>query len=477
MASAARVRVNVPISAPPRTESGGRVLYSGQPYSRQLAIAIAVSCCACTAAPTRAALSGDLTTLKAAVASAERQGQLGHGRVRQLAEAVITRELVSLAGPGVVFPELGSCSEAVTGVLRDLAEGEGELAGAAAIALIDAGVTPPVAESDAPHLPVLQARQAIGANAGTRRRAFMLHGDVEVRRAALTAAWHSADPEDVPALLEAARVDPDPESRASASWALGRVGGAAVVLGLRDLWPRATPLMRRRISEAWSMPESFDAGGERELVAVVETESSLPAVLAALALQQKKAGPRGLATAALLRALSGVDAERRLFTLLGAPWSEPELRAAIVSLASSKDAATRVVALLRLSEHTELDAASLVELRKLSLDPALSVALVARAVLARAGDASVKAGLLRDLAAPRADHRTLAAVALISLEQWSAAAHALADDSPDVRRAVSCQLLAPSPVELTPEERTSALERPFGPRSPALVPLLLPERS
>jgi HEAT repeat protein len=468
---AARVRVNVPISAPRPTESSARL-----PYSRQLALALAVSCCACTAAPTRAALSGDLTALKAAVTSAEQQGQLGRGRVRQLAEAVLTRELVSLAGPELAFPQLGSCAEAVTGVLSDLAEREGELGEAAAIALIDAGVTPPVAASDA-HTPALLARQAIGVDAGIRRRAFMLHGDVEVRRAALTAAWHSADPGDVPALLEAARVDPDPEARGSASWALGRVGGAAVVLGLRDLWPRAAPLLRRRIIEAWSMPGSFDAGGERELVAVVETESSLPAVLAALSLHQKNAGPPGLATAALLRALAGVDTERRLFTLLGAPWSDPELRAAIVSLVSSKDAATRVVALLRLSEHAEIDAASLAELRKLSLDPTLPVALVARAVLARAGDASVKPGLLRDLAAPRADHRTLAAVALISLKQWSAAAHALADDSPQVRRAVSCQLLAEPAFALTPEERTSAPERPFGPRSPALLPLLLPARS
>jgi hypothetical protein len=445
------------------------------PYWRQLTAALAISCCACTAAPTRAALSGDLSGLKAAVTHAEQHGNLGRGRVRELAQAVLERELVSLTGPGVVFPELGSCSEAVSGVLAELAEGQGEFAGAAAIALLDAGLTPPRAASQDD--PVLQARRAIGASAGTTRRAFMLHGDVEVRRAALSAARQSADPEDVPALLEAARVDPDPEVRASASLALGRVGGSTVVLGLRDLWPRAEPPLRRRIIEAWSMPGSFEAGGERELVAVVETEASLPSVLAALALLQQKAGPAGLATAALLRALRGADTEARLFALLAAPWSEPELRAAIVSLAASKDPASRVLALLRLTEHAAVDAAGLAELRKLSLEPTLPVALVARAILARAGDASVKPGLVRDLAAPRADQRTLAAAALISLEQWSAAAHALADDSPEVRRAVSCQLLTRSAVALTPEERMSAPGRPFGPRSPALVPLLLPARS
>jgi hypothetical protein len=83
----------------------------------------------------------------------------------------------------------------------------------------------------------------------------------------------------------------------------------------------------------------------------------------------------------------------------------------------------------------------------------------------------VKAALRADLSGKRGDERTLAALALVELEDWAGAARALADDSPSVRRTVACQMLAPS------EERRSAdaLRPPvLGSLAPPLVSLLSP---
>jgi hypothetical protein len=471
--------VNVPISALPRTEPslpGSGSARSVRHFScfSCLQLAALLGLAACASAPTRAALTGDLTSLKAAVSDAEGRGELGHARVRELAAAVLRRELVSLHAPDARFPELRPCATNIRGVLEDVAAGASESAAPASVALIDAGSSPPGPRADVARSPVLRARQAVGEAAGTTRRAFMLHGDAEVRRAALAAALDTADPADVPALLEAARLDPDLEARASAVRALGRVGGVAVVLGLADVWPSAPPEQRRYIAEAWATPASFVAGGERELVSIVEAESSVPATFAALLLADKAAGPAGLTTAALLRAMRGADSERRLLAVAASPWSDAELRAAILALSSSEDPATRVLALLRRVEHALVTSEDLAALRKLSVDAQQPVAPVARAVLARAGDASVKPGLESDLGLPRANQRTLAAVALILLEEWSAAAHALADDSPEVRRAVACQVLSEPELASARGQGGLADSRPFGPLAPDVVALLLP---
>ncbi len=440
---------------------------------------------ACAGAPTQAALQGDLPRLKSAIREAEQQGRLGQSRVLELAGAVLRRELASRHGPEERFPEVRPCSKSIRGVLEDVAAGTDVFATPAALALVDIGLDAPVRGLPARSLShtALEARQAIGASAGSRRRAFMLHGDADVRRAALQAAMASDDRADVPALLEAARLDPDAEARAIAVHALGRLGGSNIVLGLADLWPGAASEQRRHIVSAWSMPRSFEAGGDRELSSVAELSSGAPAVAAALVLERRGVGSAGFATSRLLRAMRGADRTERLLALHDAPWSNPELRAAITSLRGSDDAATRVVSLMRLVDQGALDSQGIDELRKLAADspaassPAASssavVPLVARVVLARAGDSSVKGGLRADLLAARADHRTAAAFALVGLEDWPAAAHALGDDSPKVRWAVGCQMLADPGAKLIHGAAVGQPQRAFAPLGPELVTLLV----
>lgn len=472
-----RVRESVPTSAPRQTErqleggaSSGR--RSGRGAFTALCAGLGLVLGACTGASARVALQGDLPSLKAAIADADQHGRLGPAPVRELAEAVLTRELSSLQGPTEAFPAIAPCVKRMRAVLEDVAAGSREFASSASVALLDAGFEPPAsAELSAGREPVVSARRALGVGAGQRRRAFMLHGDAAVRRAALSASLDSPDPADTESLLDAARLDPDPEARRLAVRALGRVGGPRAVLGLSDLWVVASAEQRREIVFAWATPPSFEAGGERELVSAVELTSGEPAVVAALVLENKAAGPPGLATSALTRFIAGTQQRERLLALDAAPWKSPALQAAIRASRSHEDAATRVIALLRLVEHGAIDAPGILELRKLSKDGSERVALAARAALARAGDASVEPALRADLLARRADQRTLAALALVELEDWAGAARALADDSPWVRRTVACEMLS------EPAERAdiSVLRPPvFGSLAPELVGLLSP---
>lgn len=412
---------------------------------------------------------GDLPSLKAAVAQAERDGELGERRARDVAGAVLSRELVSLRGPDEQFPDVAPCSRQVQPALEEVARGGGEFAAPAAIALIDAGLDAPSADGSSARIAVL-AREAEGPSLGPSRRQYMLSGDALVRRAALAAAKDSVDARDTAALLEAARLDPDPEARKLAVRALGVIGGADVVIGLVDVWQTASEALRREILSAWARPASFGAGGEEQLVNVVEDGTGTLQVAAALELERLAAGPPALSTQILLGALQGDDSPARRLALVAVPWSSPELRSAVVERARSGDAATQILASLRLAEHGALGAEDAARVAKLAETSAGGQAMLARAVLARAGNSSARPGLRADLAAPKADQRALAAFALMSLGDWPGAAQALGDDSPGVRRAVACQMLAGAAPEH--DEQGSAPSRPFGPMAPELLALL-----
>jgi hypothetical protein len=433
----------------------------------------------CASATTKVALQGDLGNLQAAVAHAESRGELGRSSVRDLAGAVLERELSALREPVQEFPELSACARGVRGTLTNVAEGSDEPAAFASLALLDAGLAAPRhagKQGSEPALLPVTARRALGNGAGAERRALMLHGDADVRRAALEAAAHSLDPEDVRSLLEVARLDPDERSRELALRALGGIGGEGVVVGLADLWATASPEQRLEIVRAWALPARYAAGGERQLVRTAELSAGRASVAAALALVREEGASSALAITWLARALHGTDVAARLLALYEVPWSNPELQALVIEAQKSEEASTRLVALLRQVEQGTLDGPARDALHALAQSDKPFVGLVARVTLARAGDASVKPALIVDLKAPRARDRMLAALGLVQLGEWAAAAHALADDSPRVRQTVACQMLA------EPRSSSAALEQSraqaFGPLAPQLPELLVsPEQS
>jgi len=436
---------------------------------------VTLSLFGCASATTKVALQGNLPSLQAELARAESQGELAHSSVRELAGAVLERELSSLREPLGEVPEVGPCARGVRGALAELAEGSGEAAAFASVALIDAGLKAPrhdEPKGDSPLLPV-SARRAVGSADGPQRRAYLLHGDADVRRAALEAAEHSADPADGRALLEVARLDPDERSRSLAVRALGAIGGEAVVVGLSDLWAAADPEQRMDIVRAWAVPASFTTGGEQQLLRCAEQGSGSSAVEAAVALVREGSAASGPASTLLMRALRGDDLAARLLALYEVPWSNPELRALVIEAQRSDDKAVRLISLLRQAEQGPLEAPARDALRALATSERAAIALLARVTLARAGDEGIKPALLLDLKSARARDRMLAALALAQLGDWGAAAHALADDSPRVRQTVACQWLAEprsSSAEAVLEQRRAAT---FGPLAPQLTELLL----
>ncbi|HWO13519.1 MAG TPA: hypothetical protein VNN80_28655 [Polyangiaceae bacterium] len=440
--------------------------------------------------PARVALTGDLPALEAAIAQADREGVIDSSNLEELADAVLRRELASLTGPVEQFPNVGPCVRHVRSVLGDVVESDSAFAAPAAVALIDAGFEPPRPAPEATTaLAAIEARQALGADAGVRRRAFMLDGDAGVRRAALSAALESAERADLAALAEAARLDPDLTARSLAVRALARIGGEPAVVVLADLYPGAPAALRREIVYGLSVPATFSAGGQRALEELAAASTDEGAVLAALSLHARSPEDTALAEGTLLRAIEGGAAGARLLALEVAPWGSERVRAAIDAARTHSDPATRVVALLRRVEAGALEPADTAGLEKLATDNVTAVGAVARAALARAGNGSVKTALRADLEAKKAEHRMLAALALLALEDWSGAARALGDDSPAVRRALACRVLAepgaaglggeggsaPWPEALLPPPASGSLS-PAGRSSgafPELVPLLV----
>lgn len=455
----------MPTSAAPRTELGG---WPG----RWCALWCACVALGCASTTTRTALQGDLAQLQSEVSRADREGQLGRGAVLELAAAVLRRELSSVRQPLSGFPDLAPCARDLSSVLHEVAEGSDEPAAFAALALLDAGLDAPELDGGAgsePAASIVQARRAVGPAAGSRRRALMLHGDADVRRAALGAAEHSGDAADARPLLEVARLDPDLLNRRVALRALGALGGPEVVVGLADLWAVAETEQRLHIIKAWAHPNSFASGGRTQLLRAAEFESGIVAVAAALELTRSDAEAAGLATTLLGGALRGSDVSARLLALYEVPWSNPQLKELVVQAQSSTDASARWVSLFRQVEQGSAAEPARQALRALANEGG-TLGLLARVTLARAGDPSVKPALRADLKAARGRDRMLAALALAELDEWGGAAQALADDSPSVRQTVACQLLAEPRPEAPPEQARSEL---FGPLAPELTRQLL----
>lgn len=449
---------------------------SGQSSSRWWRWCAAACACAalgCASTTTHTALQGDLAQLQSEVNRADREGQLGRTAVLELAGAVLRRELSSVRQPLSGFPDLAPCARDLSTVLREVAGGSDEPAAFAALALLDAGLDAPELDADdgsEPAVSIVQARRALGPAVGARRRALMLHGDADVRRAALAAAAHSADGADARPLLEVARLDPDALNRTAALRALGALGGPEVVVGLADLWSVAETEQRLSIIKAWATPTSFASGGRTQLLRAAELETGIVAVAAALELTRADAEAAGLATTLLGGALRGSDASARLLALYEVPWSNQQLKELVVQAQGSPDAAARWVSLFRQVEQGNAAEPARQALRALANESGTTVGLLARVTLARAGDASIKPALRADLKAARGRDRMLAALALAELDEWGGAAQALADDSPSVRQTVACQLLAEPRPESPPEQARAEL---FGPLAPELTRRLL----
>ncbi len=306
--------------------------------SRRLVVFLAAVAVGCgTASVVQTALHGDLASLKREIRQDQQHGALDRGRVSDLASAVAGRELRSATGQAAIHRvrQLRACSGSLTAVLEDRAARPDDVGGEAALVLLEhhdldaADALARYAESSSGAWRAVAARAATGGRDGELRRHFMADPDQRVRRAALSAAADARDPYDLDALLDTARLDPDPLARSMATRAVGAIGGERAVLALEDHWDRADDLTRLAIVDAWAMPAALKSGGARELVSLVERETSLAALAAADALIRLGVEGDGQGRAALARAITDGTEDERRTAMQTAPIDDPDVRTAL----------------------------------------------------------------------------------------------------------------------------------------------------
>lgn len=414
-------------------------------FSLGLAIGLCVGC-----GPPRVvetALHGDLAELKGEITRS--QTALDDDDVVALARAVARREVHASTGARAVsqIRRARGCLSPVIEEIRGRADHFDDAGAEAALILLDVGLVDEsrVAErfgraSSAPW-------RAVGARAATRpadgplRRKLIADPDERVRRAAIAASYELADPADLDALSEAARLDPDPLSRSQAIRAIGKIGGERASVLLRDLWAGADEQDRLAIVEAWATSPTFDEGGAEQLRRVAENASSLVGVAAAAELQRRGEEGADTGRAVLVRAVRDGTSEQRRLAIRRVPLDAKGALDALRRAADSDDRPVRVMALARLLETDRARPQAVDALREMARGKG-NPAFEARVALAVARDTAVIAGLKRDLAARWAYRREGGALALVRLGRLTDAAPALADDDPAVRMGVACGILA-----------------------------------
>jgi len=404
--------------------------------------------------PARTALIGNLAELKRDIASAQQAGKLDRDAVVQLSQAVGERELTSAEGRGGAsrVRSLRSCARPLRGAMERRARAEDEVAAELTLILL---------EMHALERPALLSRyvraeqgtwRAVAARAAVRsfdtdvRKAYFVDPDQRVRRAAFASALEAHEPAELEALLEAARVDPDPQAQSAAVRAVGSIGSERAVLALKDLWSRADDTLRIAIVDAWSAPASFETGGARELALAAESGSGLAAVSASYALARSSGAEAVAANARLRRNIAdGSDDEKRLALSVAPLNAETEI--AIAQAGKEASPELRVVALTRLVGVDARRAEALRGLREIvALKAGSESEQRARAeaisALASAGDTSVHATLLKNVQDKDLSTRARAARGLTNLGDYSNAATALADDDANLRSEIACSVLA-----------------------------------
>jgi hypothetical protein len=397
----------------------------------------------------KTAYYGDLPSLKREIGTAAASGRMSDADVKDLATAIARREVRSAQGQEAEARvlEARTCIGAVEPELRERAEASDDAAAEAMLVLSEAGklgregLVKKYAESPSGALRAVAARGTGSPQHAAIRRRFYVDPDERVRREALRAAADAADPADLDAVLEAARLDPDPMSRSVATRAVGRIGGMAASLGLSDLWVNADDTVRIAIVDAWSMPAVFTNGGKESLVHVAEENDSMASISAAAALVRlgKDTAPTGRAV--LARAIREGTTEERITAIALAPLPDDEVTTALDVAATSDDPTVRVAALERVLSVPSRRAAALAKLQDASRGTD-GAARQARLALAAASDVTVAPLLEKDLATGGPSHRERAAIALFRLGKAAKMASSLADPDPSVRMGVACSLVS-----------------------------------
>jgi hypothetical protein len=398
----------------------------------------------------KAARSGDLLGLQAAMTEDKARGRLDSKRVADVAKAVAEREILKTTGAEALarIDEARACFRPLAGSLEERARRSDDAGAGATLALLDGrpnasgdeALLRKHAASTNPLWRAVAARAAVGNKLGNARRQFYVDPDERVRLAALRAALEAPDPADATALLEVARLDPNSVAQAIAARATGGLESADVVLALRDRYATADEGLRQSIVDAWSRPTLAKAGGRRELILVAENERGAHAVEAGAMLLQMSADAeaRAIGKRALLRAIGDGLSRDRVLAIGRAPIAEREVIQALRSAARDADVPVKVAVWKRLTEIAETRTEAWGELRKLA-EAGAREALFA---LARAGDPAALERVSKEMSRADPEARLSAMDVLMAAGRFATAAVLLADANAGVRMRASCAVLS-----------------------------------
>lgn len=438
------------MAAPPRGSVPHRL-------ARRMATALVVlGVTAC--APSTAMLAverGDRGALHDDLATRERLGNLGRREAAALAKAVAERELATAAPDDALerVRDLRSCapelddSLAVRMRTHDAAGAEAALARIESRGLDAQDARAFLRDAD-PRWRAVGVRGLVRLEDRAARLSALIDPSPAVRRQAARAAREAADPDDLPALAEAARLDPDPLVRAEAVQALAALPAARSIEGqraimdlLRDLWTTGDDDSREDIVLAWSRDVLWGEGGREELRTIVATRHGAPAIEAAAAVLRRGGSDSdtiALASSQLASAIRNGGRMTRLQALAQAPLDRPDLMAAVRAAAGDGDRTVRIAALWRLSAANDGQASA--ELERLAR-PDSPIGSRARIASAMSGDRRVQKWVEDQLTSDREEDRVAAAVALAALGVAPRAAPLLADPVSRVRARTSCVIL------------------------------------
>jgi HEAT repeat protein len=404
---------------------------------------------------------GDFPALDRELDARAARGDLDEAEIRAVARAILEHDLGRLAPPeGVrrVFA-LEACASSIEGPLEKLAKGDDDVAGAAAVVLVSAGLgsvdrfTDRHRDDRRPLFRAAATRGLIDASEAPLRAERALDDDERVRRAAVSAAGEAGCASDFPLLLDAARRDPSAIVRVDAVRGLAAIAPrlstasarADLVDRLSDLWSGGDDALRGAVARAWASAPLLEVGGRRSLEAAIGREEGHASVEAAAALL----GARGDGAFVLARLARDEDLAVRVHALrLLDPAIAEHLTLLRATLEEREDPALRVVAAESLLRPVPSSRGGAAADRDRAHETLLS--LLARAdrigtdaaiALAGVGDARAKPRLVGDLAVP-SWLRFRAASALVRLGAAAEVRKLLASADLDVRDPAACAVLS-----------------------------------
>lgn len=406
---------------------------------------VAVSACGGVRPEVKAALTGTLPELRQEIARAERSGPLPSKELGELARAVAEREIAGATGSegAEQLAVFRPCLPELHTALSERAERGDEAAAVAILLLFEAGkrsgaeLVSRYREADSAAFRALAARAALGNEQAELRRRYFTDPDERVRGAAFEAARRAPVAALLPDLIEAARLDPSPGNRARAAQAIGRIATDQAVLALMDLFAAGDETDQLAVLDAWSEPEAFGRGGERELARALNRPGLVGVSAATLLLRSRDS--RAAAIAVLARAIAeGSDDERRVAVMV-APLAERSVKEALEKAAKSPSPNVTPLVLSRLAQLPGAAAKARAGLEKLAEDKS-DYGLEATYELARLGSLRAIARVEQELSHERASRRLRAAVTLAGLGKLARLAPRLADRDPFVRATLACRL-------------------------------------